>query len=106
MELRQALGALGIVYGDIGTPVLYIPEALPTGSATRKEFPGICHHHLDLTLLVTVKYLTFVMRGQPGRRRNSRAKASPHFLKGQRGGEVEANHRDDMIGAGAALLRR
>jgi hypothetical protein len=62
-----ALGALGIVYGDIGTSPLY---------AFREAFE---HHHLDATnevnalgvvsiafwalvIIISIKYLTFMMR--------------------------------------------
>jgi K+ transporter len=71
--LRSALGALGIVYGDIGTSVLYaFRECLAHGISDREGILRILSLIIwTLTLLVTVKYLTFVMRGQPGRRRNS-----------------------------------
>jgi KUP system potassium uptake protein len=65
--LGLALGALGVVYGDIGTSPLY---------ALKECFGG--HHHVDptrdnvlgvlslvfwaMTFVVTFKYLTFVMR--------------------------------------------
>ena len=65
-----SLGALGVVYGDIGTSPLY---------AMRECFGATNPHHTDaafannvlgvlslvfwsLTMVVTVKYLTFVMR--------------------------------------------
>src|SRR5688572_26430882 len=63
-----ALGALGVVYGDIGTSPLY---------ALRESFEG-AGHELDVTshnvlgilslvfwsllIIITVKYLAFVMR--------------------------------------------
>jgi KUP system potassium uptake protein len=63
-SLRSALGALGIVYGDIGTSVLYaFRECLAHGISDREGILGILSLIIwTLTLLVTVKYLTFVMR--------------------------------------------
>jgi KUP system potassium uptake protein len=63
-SLRSALGALGIVYGDIGTSVLYaFRECLAHGISDRQGILGILSLIIwTLTLLVTVKYLTFVMR--------------------------------------------
>ncbi|MEI9406909.1 potassium transporter Kup [Mesorhizobium argentiipisi] len=62
------LGALGVVYGDIGTSPLYaFREALfvaaSDGSATREDVLGILSLIIwALTLIVTVKYVTFVLR--------------------------------------------
>ncbi|ESY23263.1 potassium transporter Kup [Mesorhizobium sp. LNJC394B00] len=62
------LGALGIVYGDIGTSPLYaFREALfvaaSDGSATREDVLGILSLIIwALTLIVTVKYVSFVLR--------------------------------------------
>ena len=60
-SIGSALGALGIVYGDIGTSVLY----------AFRECHGVRDHEAilvilsliiwTLTILVTFKYLTFVM---------------------------------------------
>ena len=63
-SLASALGALGIVYGDIGTSVLYaFRECLAHGVGDQEGVLGILSLILwTLTLLVTVKYLTFVMR--------------------------------------------
>ena len=63
-SLYSALGALGIVYGDIGTSVLYaFRECLAHGIRDREEIVGILSLIIwTLTLLVTVKYLTFVTR--------------------------------------------
>ena len=60
----SALGALGIVYGDIGTSVLYaFRECLAHGIEDQQGILGILSLIIwTLTLLVTVKYLTFVMR--------------------------------------------
>jgi KUP system potassium uptake protein len=62
------LGALGVVYGDIGTSPLYaFREALfvaaSDGSATREDVLGILSLIIwALTLIVTVKYVTVVLR--------------------------------------------
>ena len=63
-SVGSALGALGIVYGDIGTSVLYaFRECLAHGVGDQKGILGILSLIIwTLTLLVTVKYLTFVMR--------------------------------------------
>jgi KUP system potassium uptake protein len=63
-SLYSALGALGIVYGDIGTSVLYaFRECLAHGINDQKGILGILSLIIwTLTLLVTVKYLTFVTR--------------------------------------------
>ena len=64
VPLGSALGALGIVYGDIGTSVLYaFRECLAHGVGGQEGVLGILSLIIwTLTLLVTVKYLTFVMR--------------------------------------------
>ena len=64
VPLSSALGALGIVYGDIGTSVLYaFRECLAHGVGDQEGILGILSLIIwTLTLLVTVKYLTFVMR--------------------------------------------
>ena len=63
-SVGSALGALGIVYGDIGTSVLYaFRECLDHGVGDQEGILGILSLIIwTLTLLVTVKYLTFVMR--------------------------------------------
>ncbi len=63
-SLYSALGAIGVVYGDIGTSVLYaFRECLAHGISGREEILGVLSLIFwTLTLLVTVKYLTFVMR--------------------------------------------
>jgi KUP system potassium uptake protein len=68
MELgKLALGALGVVYGDIGTSPLYaIRECVtpPHGvGATPENILGILSLVFwALTMVVTIKYLRFVMR--------------------------------------------
>ena len=64
LPLGSALGALGIVYGDIGTSVLYaFRECLAHSAHDQEAVLGILSLIIwTLTLLVTGKYLTFVMR--------------------------------------------
>jgi KUP system potassium uptake protein len=64
-SLRSALGALGVVYGDIGTSVLYaFRECLSFGVSQHDEgILGILSLIIwTLILLGTIKYLTFVIR--------------------------------------------
>ena len=72
------LGALGVVYGDIGTSPLYaFREALfvaaSDGSATREDVLGILSLIIwALTLIVTVKYVIVCSSsGQQGRGRHA-----------------------------------
>src|SRR5581483_4206522 len=65
--LKLALGAIGVVYGDIGTSPLYaIKECvtLPHGVApvTANIFGVLSLVFWSITLVVSVKYLFYVMR--------------------------------------------
>jgi KUP system potassium uptake protein len=62
-----ALGALGVVYGDIGTSPLYTLRECFAGThivpvTTDNIFGVLSLIAWTLTIIVTVKYLTFVMR--------------------------------------------
>jgi KUP system potassium uptake protein len=63
-----ALGALGVVYGDIGTSPLYAVQAVFTVDnhavhATQAEVYGVISLVFwTLTLIVSVLYVTFIMR--------------------------------------------
>jgi KUP system potassium uptake protein len=63
-----AFGALGVVFGDIGTSPLYtlrecMNSVAPNGTATTADLFGILSLIFwSLTLVVTVKYLGFIMR--------------------------------------------
>jgi KUP system potassium uptake protein len=63
-----ALGALGVVYGDIGTSPLYAIQAVFTADhhavrATQSEVYGVISLVFwTLTLIVSVLYVTFIMR--------------------------------------------
>ena len=61
------LGALGVVYGDIGTsPIYAFREALhapPAADRCRGEVLGVLSLIVwALTIIVTVKYVVFVLR--------------------------------------------
>jgi KUP system potassium uptake protein len=65
--VKLSLGALGVVYGDIGTSPLYAMKecfAAPHGTAvTEHNVLGVLSLFFwALTLVIVVKYLTFVMR--------------------------------------------
>lgn len=61
-----ALGALGVVFGDIGTSPLYTLRAcleILGGKTDRADVLGVLSLVFwSLTMVVTVKYMTFVMR--------------------------------------------
>jgi KUP system potassium uptake protein len=62
-----AFGALGVVFGDIGTSPLYTLQVgiapAPGAQPETADVLGVCSLIVwALTLVVTVKYLTFVMR--------------------------------------------
>src|SRR5262249_23676553 len=62
-----ALGALGVVYGDIGTSPLYaLRECFVGDGAVEVTVPNVLGVlslvFWSLTMVVSVKYLTFVMR--------------------------------------------
>jgi KUP system potassium uptake protein len=58
------LGAMGVVYGDIGTsPIYAFNEAVRAGGDTRIEILGVLSLVFwTLTLVVSIKYLIFVLR--------------------------------------------
>jgi len=58
------LGAMGVVYGDIGTsPIYAFNEAVRAGGDTRLEILGVLSLVFwTLTLVVSIKYLVFVLR--------------------------------------------
>ena len=63
-SLSRSIGALGVVYGDIGTSVLYaFKECLLHGLSTDREIIGVLSLIIwSLFVLVSVKYLGIVMR--------------------------------------------
>ena len=70
------IGALGIVYGDIGTSPLYAMDQLFLGRAGGAETPadvlgGVSLVIWTITLIVAVKYAILVLRAHPIRRGSS-----------------------------------
>ena len=61
--LALALGALGVVFGDIGTSPLYTLQMAGSVSGSPTDTLGVLSLIFwGLTIVVAVKYLTFVMR--------------------------------------------
>ena len=63
-SLSRSIGALGVVYGDIGTSVLYaFKECLLHGLSDDRDIIGVLSLIIwSLIILVSVKYLAIVMR--------------------------------------------
>ena len=63
-SLARSIGALGVVYGDIGTSVLYaFKECLAHGLETDRDIIGVLSIIIwSLFTLVSVKYLAVIMR--------------------------------------------
>ena len=63
-SLSRSIGALGVVYGDIGTSVLYaFKECLAHGLSADRDIIGVLSLIIwSLFTLVSVKYLAIVMR--------------------------------------------
>ena len=65
---RLMLGSMGVVFGDIGTSPIYgfktaITQAAPAVASARREIFGVVSLTLwALIIVVTVKYVTFIMR--------------------------------------------
>src|ERR1043165_272343 len=62
-----AIGALGVVYGDIGTSILYAINEIFFGHGHTDVTPLNVYGAISLvvwalTLVVTLKYITFVLR--------------------------------------------
>jgi KUP system potassium uptake protein len=104
-----ALGALGVVFGDIGTSPLYtLKECLHAAGhhkATEADLYGVLSLIFwSLTLVVTVKYLTFIMkadnRGEGGI--FALLALVPEQLRGAKPGRISAVALFAIMGA--ALL--
>ena len=107
--LGSALGALGIVYGDIGTSVLYaFRECLEHGIRDQEGILGILSLIIwTLTLLVTFKYVTFVIRADNQGEGGILALLSLAFPESVTGGAEKSKFAAGMIAigvTGAALL--
>ena len=61
--LPLAVGALGVVFGDIGTSPLYTLQMAGTAAHGPGDILGVLSLIFwGLTIVVAIKYLTFVMR--------------------------------------------
>src|ERR1700754_2038534 len=105
-SLSRSIAALGVVYGDIGTSVLYaFKECLHHGISTDKEIIGVLSLIIwSLIILVSIKYLAIIMRADNQGEGGILALLSLAFPKA-------AQHRGAVTGgmiaigiAGAALL--
>ena len=78
------LGALGVVYGDIGTsPIYAFREALVASSggevADRGDILGVLSLIIwSLTIIVTIKYINFVLRAD---NRGEKCRCGRDFLR-------------------------
>jgi KUP system potassium uptake protein len=104
-----ALGALGVVFGDIGTSPLYtLKECLHAAghhSATQEDLYGILSLIFwALTLVVTLKYLTFIMKAENKGEGGIFALLAlvPEAMRGAKPGRISAVALFAVVGA--ALL--
>jgi KUP system potassium uptake protein len=104
-----ALGALGVVFGDIGTSPLYtLKECLHAAghhNATQADLYGILSLIFwALTLVVTMKYLTFIMKAENKGEGGIFALLAlvPEAMRGAKPGRISAVALFAVIGA--ALL--
>ena len=104
--LAASIGALGVVYGDIGTSVLYaFKECLHHGLSTDREIIGVLSLIIwSLFTLVSVKYLAIVMRADNQGEGGILALLSLAFPKNAKTRGVTAGGMIAVGIAGAALL--
>jgi KUP system potassium uptake protein len=105
-SLTSTLAALGVVYGDIGTSVLYaFKECLHHGISTDREIVGVLSLIIwSLMILVSAKYISLVTRADNQGEGGILALLSLAFPKGAKASPAT---KAGMIGvgiAGAALL--
>jgi KUP system potassium uptake protein len=105
---KLALGAIGVVYGDIGTSPLYalkecvtLPHGV-TAAASANIFGLLSLIFWSITLVVSVKYLLFVMRadndGEGGVLALMALVARPNAQAGGESGAHEASTRTTWTG--------
>ncbi len=104
--LSRSIGALGVVYGDIGTSVLYaFKECLHHGLETDREIMGVLSLIIwSLFILVSVKYLAVVMRADNQGEGGILALLSLAFPKDTKTRGVAAGGMIAIGIAGASLL--
>ncbi len=105
-SIALSIGALGVVYGDIGTSVLYaFKECLHHGLDTDKEIVGVLSLIIwSLTLLVSIKYIAIVTRADNQGEGGILALLSLAFPKNAKGAGLSATGMIAVGIAGAALL--
>ncbi len=105
-SLARSIGALGVVYGDIGTSVLYaFKECLLHGLRSDREIIGVLSLIIwSLFMLVSVKYLAVVMRADNQGEGGILALLSLAFPKDAKTRGVAAGGMIAAGIAGAALL--
>ncbi len=105
-SFSRSIGALGVVYGDIGTSVLYaFKECLDHGLNTDREIIGVLSLIIwSLFTLVSVKYLAIVMRADNQGEGGILALLSLAFPKDAKQRGVAAGGMIAVGIAGAALL--
>ncbi len=110
---KLALGALGVVYGDIGTSPLYAIRQCVTPphgvGVTPENILGVLSLVFwALTMVVTVKYLRFVMRADNGGEGGVLALMALVLKPGQKPGQTANRRRNLVLGFmalfGASLL--
>jgi KUP system potassium uptake protein len=102
----RSIGALGVVYGDIGTSVLYaFKECLHHGISGEREIIGVLSTIIwSMVILVSVKYLAIVMRADNQGEGGILALLSLAFPKGAKTRGVATGGMLGIGIAGAALL--
>ena len=105
-SLSRSIGALGVVYGDIGTSVLYaFRECLAHGLSTDRDIIGVLSLIIwSLFTLVSVKYLAIVMRADNHGEGGILALLSLAFPKDAKARGATAGGMIAVGIAGAALL--
>jgi KUP system potassium uptake protein len=104
--LSRSIGALGVVYGDIGTSVLYaFKECLLHGLTTDRDIIGVLSLIIwSLFALVSVKYLAIVMRADNQGEGGILALLSLAFPKGAKTAGIATGGMIAVGIAGASLL--
>jgi KUP system potassium uptake protein len=105
-SLSLSIGALGVVYGDIGTSVLYaFRECLLHGLSSDRDIIGVLSLIIwSLFMLVSVKYLAIVMRADNQGEGGILALLSLAFPKDAKQAGVATRGMVVVGIAGAALL--
>ncbi len=105
-SLSRSIGALGVVYGDIGTSVLYaFKQCLGHGLNTAPDIIGILSLIIwSLFALVSIKYLAIVMRADNQGEGGILALLSLAFPKGTKARGAATGGMIAVGIAGAALL--